>query len=132
MFHTKVTTQSMRELLQRKANFPKSIMIDKDFIRSMRLYIEAHGILPDMPVDIVAGKLGLSSHMSAINYEDVVIAAGLANSSAALAARDGHMQHIQDVVAFLTFMENQDAMFSKNTRGNSCENFSGVGNDVEN
>ena len=42
----------------------------------MRLYIEAHGILPDMPVDIVAGKLGLSSHMSAINYEDVVIAAG--------------------------------------------------------
>ena len=113
MFHTKVTTQSMRELLQRKANFPKSIIIDKDFIRSMRLYIEAHGILPDMPVDIVAGKLGLSSHMSAINYEDVVIAAGLANSSAALAARDGHMQHIQDVVAFLTFMENQDAMFSK-------------------
>ena len=105
----------MRELLQRKANFPKSIIIDKDFIRSMRLYIEAHGILPDMPVDIVAGKLGLSSHMSAINYEDVVIAAGLANSSAALAARDGHMQHIQDIVAFLTltFMENQDAMFSK-------------------
>ena len=58
MFHTKVTTQSMRELLQRKANFPKSIIIDKDFIRSMRLYIEAHGILPDMRVDIVAGKLG--------------------------------------------------------------------------
>ena len=113
MFHAKVSTQSIRELLSMKPNFPHSIVIDPDFVRNMRLYVERHEIVVDMPVSIIREKLNLSADMSAINYEDVIIAASMTHSVPALAAREANAQHIQDVLAFLSFVGLKDPMFAK-------------------
>ena len=112
MFHTQVPTQSIRELLIRKPNFPRSILIDTDFIRSMRLYIKSHGISPDMPVTVIRDKLGLPEDTSGIEYEDFIISAGLSTSSTALAAREAGINCIDDLLSFLSFVEAKDPMLA--------------------
>ena len=100
MFQAQMSTQSIRDLLTRKPNFPKSILIDKDFVRSLRLFIRKHGISADMPCDVIRNKVGISQDMTAIEFEDVIIASGLSNSTAALVAREALIQHIDDFLAF--------------------------------
>ena len=112
MFHTQVPTQSIRELLIRKPNFPRSILIDTDFIRSMRLYIKSHGISPNMPVTVIRDKLGLPEDTSGIEYEDFIISAGLSTSSTALAAREAGINCIDDLLSFLSFVEAKDPMLA--------------------
>ena len=113
MFQAQMSTQSIRDLLTRKPNFPKSILIDKDFVRSLRLFIRKHGISADMPCDVIRNKVGISQDMTAIEFEDVIIASGLSNSTAALAAREALTQHIDDLLAFLSYVEANDPMFVK-------------------
>ena len=112
-FHSKVTTQSIRELLLKKDNFPKSISLDAQFFRNLRLYLEYHKIRPDMPVQEIQKALEIDPNKTGIEYEDIILCAQKASSATAAAAREAFSEHIEDVLVFLAFIEAKDPSFAK-------------------
>ena len=51
--------------------------------------------------------------MTATEFKDALIASGPSNSTATLAAREALIQHIDDLLAFLSYVEAKDHMFVK-------------------
>ena len=115
-FHSKVPTQSIRELLLKKQEFPKSISLDAQFFRNLRLYLEYHKIHPDMPVQDIQQQLSIDPNKSGIEYEDIMVCAQKACSGAAAAAREAFGECIEDLVAFLEFIQAKDPLFAKKVR----------------
>ena len=88
MIHAKLPAQSVRELLLKKKSFPKSIIIDAEFLRNMRLFVQRHKAKPNMPISQLRKTLSLTDHeMDSVDCEEVVVAAIMELSSAAEAAR---------------------------------------------
>ena len=60
MIHAKLSAQSMREMLLKKKHFPKGFVIEAEFLRNMRLYVDRHKIQPDMPLSQLRKALTLT------------------------------------------------------------------------
>ena len=113
MIHSELTAQSMREMLLKKKQFPKSIVIDAEFLRNMRLYVDRHKIQPNMPLSQLRKALTLSDdEMGSVDYEEVVLAAIMDMSSATDAARDAKKANLDDLVPFLKFIGQKHKKFA--------------------
>ena len=120
-FKKKILIGSIRkfllsELLLKKQDFPKSISLDAQFFRNLRLYLEYHKIHPDMPVQDIQQRLSIDPNKTGIEYEDIMVCAQKACSGAAAAAREAFGERIEDLVAFLEFIQAKDPLFAKKVR----------------